>query len=262
VITVAKSGRLGNQMFQYAFAHAAARALGTHFAFDDEELARNFVLQPQRHRLRLAASRMLRTYTRHEIITDDYDDPAEVVASLTDRTDYVGYFHSPVYFDSVQHEIRRLFRVRSEHVEVFTSQHRDLIETGYTCAHVRLTDFATYRNCVTLPPEYYRGALEGAEGPIVFVSDDIDTVRAEFRDIPSARFESHSAIVDFQLIAHADTVVSSNSSFSWWAAWLNARPQKRVIAPRLWLGVNEGRELPRRVIPPCWEQRDALRERG
>jgi hypothetical protein len=47
-------------------------------------------------------------------------------------------------------------------------------------------------------------------------------------------------------------VISSNSSFSWWAAWLNR--DARVIAPRLWLGLSVGEEFPPGTIPAGWEQ--------
>jgi hypothetical protein len=46
--------------------------------------------------------------------------------------------------------------------------------------------------------------------------------------------------------------IIANSSFSWWGAWLDPRPDKRVIAPARWFAgaAHDTRDL----IPTAWER--------
>jgi hypothetical protein len=183
VIEVDRRGQLGNQMFQYAFAVAAAERLNTAFRYDTRELGLYFVLQgkPRRPHLPLFRAR--------EYFSDDRDDPAEILETLTNHTRYGGYFYGYGYSAPAANSVRKHFTVKPEITTVFSERYGDLLEEAYVCAHVRLTDFATYREDVRMAPDYYRRALErvGASLPVVFVSDDIATVRATLDDL-SARF--------------------------------------------------------------------------
>jgi hypothetical protein len=248
-------------MFQYAFAVAVAQRLGTFQAYDTSELERYFALLGPRV-VRTATRLMARTYDRffalerREVVADDREDPTDVLESAVDRTFYGGHFYSEHFFRPAAADVRRAFRIRDVHVERFEAKYASLVDRGYVGAHVRLTDFFTYRDDVTLPPGYYRRALSALDDdlPVIIVSDEPDRVRAAFDSDPRIRVEANDEIIDFLLLRNAAQLISSNSSFAWWAAWLNDRPGLRVIAPRWWLGLHARHELPVKAIPVEWEQ--------
>lgn len=261
MVAVDKRGRLGNQMFQYAFGLALAERLGTRCAYDTSELERYFALlgpRSVRAATRLTAWAVDRVFglERREVVAEDREDPDELLESAADRTFYAGHFYSEHFFRPAAAAVRRAFRVRDVHLQRFEAKYAPLLERGYICAHVRLTDFFTYRDDVTLPPGYYRRALDALDGdlPFVVVSDDPDHVRAAFEPEPRLQVETNDEIIDFLLLTHATHVVASNSSFAWWGAWLNEGTEVRVIAPRWWLGLHDRVELPVKAIPEHWDQ--------
>ena len=237
-------------MFQYAFGLGAAHALGTQVVIEDEGLREFFILDdghdgPTPERV-------------VSISNDDYNEPEEVLARLSEDTTYFGYFQSERFFSAVRDDVRSSFRMLPRHVQTFRARYGMLVATDYVCCHMRRTDYHTFAGGVALPMSYYKSALAHirprAGTPIVFVGDDLEEARATFSDCDGARFEHNDEAIDLQLLGHAATVIVSNSSFAWWGAWLNARPGKRVFAPRHWLGYGFGWEYPPRVIPDDWQQ--------
>ncbi|HCD35618.1 MAG TPA: hypothetical protein DEQ23_01050 [Chlorobium sp.] len=55
-----------------------------------------------------------------------------------------------------------------------------------------------------------------------------------------------------QLMSMCDNLVIANSSFSWWAAWLNSKPYKRIIAPKQWFANHMISDS--HLVPSCWER--------
>jgi hypothetical protein len=280
MIRVRTAGRMGNQMFQLAFAHATSRRLGTSYALGPGPRGSHPTLGPPlssffelgewarpavRRRRRLAFR--LHHGPRPKLVEiGQLEDPATVLPRLRDGVEYVGFFQSEQWFEDFAEEIRAIFRVGAEHREAFAARFPTL--PPYICMHVRRADYLDIPGGWALPTSYFRDALASIPDrhryALVVVSDDPQAVAIELAGEPGLRCTSNPAIVDLQLLIGADVVVTSNSSFSWWGAWLNERPGLRVIAPRHWIGFATGVDEPAGVVPQRWNSlavRDAPLQR-
>jgi hypothetical protein len=279
MIAVELRGRLGNQMFQYAFALAAATRLGTDFALyrplgvapEGEQLRRFFTLGGRD--LPLIDDPGL---PRRWIDNRDFEQPDDVFRSLEDNTSYGGYFQAEQFFEPVTLRVRAAFEVRPELAEAFRSRHEGLLAGPYVCCPVRRAEYRDFLGGSQLPLTYYRDALAmirvPSGAPVVFTGDDLDDVAYVLGDIDGARFEPNEPAFDFQLILHAHAAIIPNSTFAWWAAWLN-ETKEVVLAPQYWLGWHHytgwsqhadasrgaprrrrGWEFPPGIIPNDWVQ--------
>jgi hypothetical protein len=259
MIAVQTRGRMGNQMFQFAFAHAAARRLGTTHVCEPLELQRAFHLGRYGH----AAVRQWRFwprgrrllfFPRNALYVEDHVAPDAVLAGLTNDTRYTGYFQSEQWFAGYEDDVRTLFRLRAEHQNAVDRAREPL--GRYACVHVRRGDYATYRGGSILPAAFFEDCLARlpAVDELLLLSDDVPGARAAVPALRDARVVDGSDITDFGLLTYASAIVASASSFAWWGAWCNTVPDAQILVPRYWLGWSEGREFPRAVMPERWTQ--------
>lgn len=252
--------QMGNQMFQYAFARTLSQRshqlcltfqsnsgypfkLG-YFELDGftDFVYSHPVITKQYHRV---CRKLVNCIYVNEVSDNEGFD--RVSLRPTNAAYYNGFFQSEDYFTDYASEIKKAFLIKRRYLNLFNEKYGLLFENNkILVVHVRRTDYTQVEFPgmggidVSLPVEYYKKALssikEIGKYQILFVSDDIESVRRDFKDVPNAHFEENSSIVDFQIIQHADIAIISNSTFAWWAAWLNEKPGKRVLAPKYWLG--------------------------
>ena len=123
----------------------------------------------------------------------------------------------------------------------------DYVRFETVVVHIRRTD---YLNCNSihhvLDLDYFLNGIEIINRNIsntffLFISDDIKWVKDNFDFKNNSNFkivESHDAFFDFSLIKLTKHAIISNSTFSWWGAFLNENLNKKVVAPIKWLKVD------------------------
>ena len=109
-------------------------------------------------------------------------------------------------------------------------------------------DLAYYDRAVRLLREH------SPEATLYIFSDDIEAVAREFTPPGPHEFvrcvRPWHAYDKIRLMALCEHQVIANSTFSWWAAWLNPAPGKRVIAPEPWFASSHVHA--RDVVPESW----------
>jgi hypothetical protein len=257
-------GRLGNQLFQYAYAKALSHKLNTSFfLLNSKEFYANKyfdipVKTPFQYRIQAILFWVKNMLLVSKVNDDQFQSPEWNMQHERDEAVYIGYYQSEKYHREMAGAIREELFVKPDYqikIRSFVPNDRPNI-----VVHVRRTDYITFGGDLlggvnlTLSLDYYKKAL--AELPahecnVIFLSDDIGFVKDNFV-FPNAIYaEKNSEIVDFQLIMQADYLVLANSSFSWWGAYLNQKARK-IIAPKYWLGIKIKEEYPRGVISQNW----------
>ena len=167
-----------------------------------------------------------------------------------------GYFQSYKYFESCKTEfVKMLHNPYSQIVESTIHQFKNNMLTPVSI-HVRRTDYLSLSHIhLNLSSEYYSNAIShfSTENSIfILFSDDVEFIQNEplFKNLP------HKIIIDnpddeycFWLMSACTHNIIANSSYSWWASYVNSNPDKLVIAPNRWFGPCGPQHKIRDIIP-------------
>jgi glycosyltransferase involved in cell wall biosynthesis len=174
---------------------------------------------------------------------DSYRFDPRLVERCADGGYIKGYFQSPKYFDAVKQEVISLFRDKAVHEAAGAALKKRILECGSVGVHVRRGDYlkaSAYQFHGVCEIEYFRRAIEvmrrrQADSTFFIFSDDPGWCREQFKEpdvVVASGTETPNA--DLDLLANCKHHILSNSSFSWWGAYLASHPEQAVIAPAPW----------------------------
>ena len=290
MIIVRLIGGLGNQLFQYAVARHLAEIHGTvlkidisgfetyklhkyslwpfniqeHFASTEEVAKLTPKMGVAGRILRRVLHRPLKLAKTHiKEKNSFYFDPE--ILNLPDGIYLDGYWQSEKYFANIEDNIRREVTVKTPQMH----KNKELAELIASCEavsiHIRRGDYVSNSNTNkkhgTCKLDYYFRCLE-------YITNAINHLHFfVFSDEPqwacdNLKLTYPTTIVDYngvdknyediRLMSQCKYNIIANSTFSWWAAWLNKNPDKIVIAPKKWF--NDSSINTSALIPDSWIQ--------
>ena len=135
-----------------------------------------------------------------------------------------GFFQSEKYFKNSRQEMLSLFKKNKTIDKV--------------SVHVRRGDYLEkQRHHNILSKEYYLKAFKVFPNQkILMFSDDIEWCKKTFIGQEIEFFKGKTDIEDLKMMSSCHSNIIANSSFSWWAAWLNTNQNKKVVCPSQWVG--------------------------
>ncbi len=264
-------GGLGNQMFQYATGRALALRSKQEFKIDissfDHYILRKFEIDKLNTNFEIASLEEIeklkyakKTFLNYlyTFITNNkrfgnnyckekffYFD--ESILNISGEKYLFGYWQSEKYFKDIKEVLLEEFTpITPLHNE--SLRYLENIEKRNSISlHIRRGDYITnattnqYHGVCSL--SYYRQAVERIlesepEAYFCIFSDDIEWAKNNLNFMPEFTYiELSKNIPDYEelfLMSYCKHNIIANSSFSWWGAWLNKNPEKKVIAPKQW----------------------------
>lgn len=265
MIRVVLRGRTGNTFFQYAVGRCLALRHEVPLVLDASWMnGRDYRQALQLRRLSLAATiergpafaaRSLRALNGSHWLEWRFRDIGREpegdhrfnrkILELGASTLLIGYFQSWCYFEPIRPQLLRELDLSELPWTRFESELQKQLEDCESVAvHVRRTDYLDHELTRVCDESYQHRAIErlrvGLDSPQFFIfSDDPDWCRQTFGSYPDCRVveipgSADDPFIDMRMMSKARHNIIVNSSYSWWAAWLNSNPEQKVIAPGRW----------------------------
>jgi hypothetical protein len=156
---------------------------------------------------------------------------------------YIGYWQSTEYFKKFEKNIKSELRLIS--VSSSAKKFIKKIDQNFVAIHIRGGDTLIDDNTVTPERKFYTKTIKlikKKNGNIKFhiFTDDVEYSKKiifssnikNFKIISSSK--KFTDLEEFHILQNYKFVIISNSTFSWWAAYLNNIKKSKIYAPKIW----------------------------
>ena len=252
-VTARIYGQLGNNLFQVATASALAWDNNTELYFEDFD-----VNSPIYQHVFFRFTNL----PRRKQIQFQWKEPSYAYQNIPYQSNMQidGYFQSEKYFYKYRERLLKVFSLPPEDLSYIQKKYQSILLHPNTVG-VQIRYYKEELPGDSLYPQYGKEYLKTAmtlfpeSSLFIISSNNLEFAR---ESIPSwitniIFIENEPNYIDLQILKSCKHNIITNSSFGWWAAWLNENPTKIVVRPNIWI-----HELPTQdVCPKEWITLDA-----
>lgn len=215
--------------------------------------------------LRYIYYKLRRIFQKNKLITEAY--PSQMThcfnhLNIKKKYFFLGFWQNPEYLKGYETEIMKIFTPRDKSIyqsEIALEISNSTFNT--VSLHIRRGDYLTSGFIEPISMDFYKSAIkliqEKLNNPLFYIfSDEPQWVKDEFKLDISFKLiacnigkDSYKDIILMSICQHN---IIANSSFSWWGAWLNANPNKIVIAPKKWYTTAQRNKYTAEITPKNW----------
>ena len=231
-------GGLGNQMFQAA--HALCQAWKHHR--EAVFLPKSWTPMQGRDasNYRDNVFRKLKFIDSLDGFTKVHEGPWEYsdVNPVEGNTVFEGYFQSGKNFLGFDKNIIEYFGPTEEFIKQIKEKYPQLNQENTVSIHVRFGDYKQNPHIhPSVSKEYIDKALTiiGNYDHLFLFGDDKNWLLENFKS-DNVTLINEEDYIDMWIMSLCKSNIISNSTFSWWAAFLNQNPNKKVFVPSVWFG--------------------------
>lgn len=241
-----KYGRLGNQLFQYA----ALKGLSVKNGYDIGMMEN--MSSSSWHGQKCLLSNFNLNYPLVNSSGRVYTQPGDSQSfdknffDLEDGVDILGFFQNLNYFHFCEHQIKEDLKINHE-VQKKCDEYLKRFNGTIVSVHVRRGDNIEYnqssQDVINTYIEKSVGYFNDEVNFLIFTggsrlsgednSDDVDYLKNTYHGDNVFYSETNDPLMDFCLMTKCHhNIISHDSTFSWWAAYLNQHDDRIVICPK------------------------------
>lgn len=233
-------GGLGNQMFQISHAISQSWKHGVNYSFRPNSFIPSEGFQPIKYLDNIFRKIVFEnTNQKFFRIYENSWNYSEITPSFDKSIEFYGYFQSSRNFLGYDNDIKNLFQPTKVFMEKILQKYPALLNNNSTSIHIRRGDYLNSPNVhPTVDDSYINHCLSMVDNSkeIFIFSNDKKWVIQNLNIQNSILVDDLNDYEELWMMSLCKNMILSNSSFSWWSAFLNQNINCNIFAPSLWFG--------------------------